>query len=109
MDELNMTMEELLALPVSVDILTAARAFGVGRFKAYELAKAGKFPCRVIQVGPKYRVPRGAIFEALGIDPDAAATRPGRPSPKRRPAPSRRPSSPRSAGAEAGLDPSPAA
>jgi hypothetical protein len=63
----EMTLTELLALPVSVDLVTAARAFGLGRTKAFELAQAGEFPCRVLRVGPKYRVPRSAIFEALGV------------------------------------------
>jgi hypothetical protein len=67
-NELEMTMEELLALPVSVSLLTAGRAFGLGRTKAHEMAKAGEFPCRVLRVGNRYRVPRTAIFEALGIN-----------------------------------------
>lgn len=75
----QMTAEELLALPVSVDLETAGRAFGMGRTKAQALARAGNFPCRVIPVGAKYRVPRTAIFEALGFDPQApvAAARSG--------------------------------
>jgi hypothetical protein len=70
--ELMMTMEELQALPVSVDLVTAGRAFGIGRTKAFELAKQGKFPGRVLRVGEKYRVTRSCLFEALGIDPAAA-------------------------------------
>lgn len=70
--ELMMTVEELQALPVSVDLVTAGRAFGIGRTKAFELAKQNKFPCRVLRVGEKYRVPRTALFEALGIDPASA-------------------------------------
>ena len=64
-----MTMEELLALPVSVDLVTAGRAFGLGRTKAHEMARANQFPCRVLRVGNRYRVPRSAIFEVLGIKP----------------------------------------
>jgi len=67
-----MTPAELLALPVSVDLVTAGRAFGLGRTKAFELARQDKFPCRVLKVGQKYRVPRSAIFEALGIEPALA-------------------------------------
>jgi hypothetical protein len=66
--QLEMTIDELLALPVSVDLVTAGRAFGLGRTKAFELAGSGEFPCRVLRVGAKWRVPRSAIFEALGID-----------------------------------------
>lgn len=65
-----MSDEEVLALPVSVDLATAGRAFGLGRTRAFELAKSGNFPCRVIFVGGrKYRVPKSAILDALGIDP----------------------------------------
>lgn len=65
--ELMMTVEELHALPVSVDLVTAGRAFGIGRTKAFELAKQGKFPCRVLRVGQKYRVTRSDLFDTLGI------------------------------------------
>lgn len=65
----GMSVEELHALPVSVDLPTAGRAFGIGRTKAHELARRGEFPCRILRVGAKYRVPRAAIFEALGLNP----------------------------------------
>ena len=63
----GMSVEELQRLPVSVDLPTAGRAFGIGRTKAHELARRGEFSCRVLRVGAKYRVPRAAIFEALGL------------------------------------------
>lgn len=67
-----MTLEELDKLPLSNDLPTAGRAFGIGRNKSYELAKRGEFPCRVIPLpGGQYRVPRSAIFEALGIEDTA--------------------------------------
>jgi hypothetical protein len=66
-----LTEAELAALPVSVDLETAGKAFGIGRTKSYELARAGNFPCRVLSVGPKFRVPRTAILEALGLDIEA--------------------------------------
>jgi hypothetical protein len=75
--DIAMNMEELLALPVSVDLITAGRAFGLGRTRAFELARQDEFPCRVIRIGAnrdgrggKFRVPRSAIFEALGITDD---------------------------------------
>jgi hypothetical protein len=80
----EMSPGELRALPVSVDLATAGRAFGFGRTKSFELARAGKFPCRVIRIpgnggddaaGGKYRVPRSAIFEALG-EPDESTSHP---------------------------------
>ena len=68
----EMTRAELLALPVSVDLTTAGRAFGLGRTKAFELARAGRFPCEVLPVGIKFRVPRSALFRALGVGEDEA-------------------------------------
>jgi hypothetical protein len=83
-EQIQMSMDELLSLPVSVDLATAGRAFGLGRTKAFELAKQDEFPCRVLRVGVgggmKYRVPRSAIFEALGIDPTTAAGREPQPA-----------------------------
>ena len=78
MIQIEMTRDELLALPVSVDLVTAGRAFCLGRTKSFELAKAGQFPCRVLSIGgdgsaKKYRVPRSAILEALGVDEAALA------------------------------------
>lgn len=72
MIELKMTDEELAALPVSVDLETAGRAFGMGRTKAFDLAKRGEFPCKVLKVGAKYRVPKRALLEALDFE-DAAS------------------------------------
>jgi hypothetical protein len=71
----GITEAELLALPVSVDLVTAGRAFGVGRWKAHQLAKNGEFPCKVFLAGARYSVPRNAILEALGIDPAEATGR----------------------------------
>jgi hypothetical protein len=57
MSDLKMQKEELLALPVTVDLVTAGRAFGLGRTRSYELARAGEFPCRVIPVGKNSKCP----------------------------------------------------
>jgi hypothetical protein len=68
-----MTEAELLALPPAVDLATAGRAFGIGRTKAFELARAGEFPVKVLKVGQKYRVPRTALLAALDIKAPAPA------------------------------------
>ena len=65
----GMTRAELLALPVAVDLTTAARALGLGRSTAYELARHRAFPCRVLQVGSSYRVPTAELLRVLGISP----------------------------------------
>jgi excisionase family DNA binding protein len=64
----GMTLAELLAMPVMVDIGTAARALGLGRSTGYELARRGEFPCRVLHVGSSYRVPTAELLRVLGID-----------------------------------------
>ncbi|MFI0446479.1 helix-turn-helix domain-containing protein [Actinomadura sp. 6N118] len=48
--------------------MTAARALGLGRTKAYELAKRGEFPCRIIKVGDTYRVPTAELLSLLGVE-----------------------------------------
>ncbi|WP_268896383.1 hypothetical protein [Actinomadura physcomitrii] len=42
----QMSHDELLALPTTVSIETAARAIGLGRTRAYQLARQGSFPAR---------------------------------------------------------------
>jgi Helix-turn-helix domain len=54
----------------TVDLMTAARALGLGRTKAYELARRGEFPCRVIRIGDTYRVPTPGLLELLGLAPE---------------------------------------
>ena len=68
-----MTRAELLALPVSVDLVTAARAFNLGRTKGHELARAGKFPVPVRRLGNSYRVARADLLRALSEADDPAA------------------------------------
>jgi hypothetical protein len=67
-----MHRRELLELPVTVDLLTAARAFGLGRTVAYSLAKRAQFPCRVFRAGGRYVVARGDLLRALGVADTAA-------------------------------------
>jgi excisionase family DNA binding protein len=66
----SMTRAELLALPVTVDIGTAARALGLGRSTGYELARRGEFPCRVLRVGSSYRIPTADLLRVLGVTPE---------------------------------------
>lgn len=66
----GMSDEELRSLPTAVDLPTAARALGIGRTKAYELARAGTFPCPVLPLGSRFRVTKHHLFQALGVPPD---------------------------------------
>lgn len=74
-----LTIDELHALPSVVDLLTAARALGIGRTKAYQLAQHNEFPCRIIRVGKGYHVPTADLLILLGIQPSTCgSTRPAR-------------------------------
>jgi excisionase family DNA binding protein len=70
-----MKAAELLAMPVTVDVGTAARALGIGRSTGYELVRRGEFPCRVLSVGSSYRVPTADLLRLLGIERPATAAR----------------------------------
>ncbi|MET9263839.1 DNA-binding protein [Amycolatopsis sp. NPDC004079] len=63
-----LTLGEVEALPAIVDLDTARRALGIGRTKAYALARAGSFPCPVVRVGAAYRVPTAGLLRLLEID-----------------------------------------
>jgi excisionase family DNA binding protein len=80
----EMSDEELRALPSAVDLATAARALGIGRTKAYQLARAGEFPCPVLPLGARFRVTRTHLFQVLGVSPESAAQAGARPSDERK-------------------------
>jgi len=63
----SLTLAELLALPAVTDLVTAGKALGIGRSASYELAQAGRFPCRVIRAGKSYRVPTAGLLTLLGM------------------------------------------
>jgi predicted site-specific integrase-resolvase len=61
--------EEVAALPVVVDLVTAAHALGMGRTSAYEAARRGDFPVPVMRVGRRYRVVTAHLQALLGVTP----------------------------------------
>ncbi|WP_405893647.1 helix-turn-helix domain-containing protein [Streptomyces sp. NBC_00104] len=67
----ELTVGDLLNLPPTTDVETAGKAFGMGRTKAYELVRAGKFPCKVIPAGRTYRVVTADLLRILGIKENA--------------------------------------
>ena len=71
-----LTLAELSALPAVTDLVTAGRALGLGRTKAYELARNGEFPCPVIRVGKTYLVPTAGLLALLGLPLPGPAGRP---------------------------------
>ena len=62
------TLDQLRAHTI-VDLVTAARALGIGRTKAYQLARDNQFPCRIIKIGRGYHVPTADLLLLLGAPP----------------------------------------
>ena len=50
------TIAQLRVTP-TVDLMTAARALGLGRTKAYNLARRQQNPCPVLRIGDTHRRP----------------------------------------------------
>ncbi|MGW4318884.1 helix-turn-helix transcriptional regulator [Streptomyces sp. NPDC004684] len=59
---------EAFDLPLSIDLRTAARAFGICPATAYKLISLGTFPCPVLRVGGRYRIPTAYVLRTLGIE-----------------------------------------
>jgi hypothetical protein len=79
------TISELRDGPPMVDLLTAAAAIGIGRTKAYTLAKQDKFPVTVKRVGTTYRVPVAELLRYLhASDASGQGTVPARREPRNR-------------------------
>lgn len=71
-----MKEQELLRLPVAVDVPTAGRVLGLSRNTAYRQVRQGTFPLPVIRAGRQYRIPRAAILQMLGMtDPSSSSAR----------------------------------
>ncbi|NRQ34839.1 helix-turn-helix domain-containing protein [Nonomuraea sp. NN258] len=47
-------------------VVAAGRLLGMGRTKAYRLARTGQFPCRVLRIGGRYAVPIHEVRALLG-------------------------------------------
>jgi hypothetical protein len=62
------TIDAVRSLGATIDVETAGAILGIGRSKAYELAKNDEFPVRVLRIGRRYLVPTPSILALLGID-----------------------------------------
>lgn len=60
------TPESVRQLGLTTDVATAGSILGIGRTKAYELAKNGEFPVAIVRVGRRYLVPTSALLTLLG-------------------------------------------
>ncbi len=77
------TAEEVVALGVRTDLVTAASILGIGRTVAHELARRGTFPVPVLRLGARYVVPVAPLLALLGItqEPAGAPSAPPAPPP----------------------------
>ena len=71
------SMEEVGALGVTTDLVTAGEILGMGRTKAYELVRAGAFPVPVARYGRRYVVAVAPILRVLGVDDGGRSRRSG--------------------------------
>jgi predicted DNA-binding transcriptional regulator AlpA len=61
------TPDDIRSWPVTIDVPTAGRAFGIGRDESYRLAREGRFPVPVLHLGRYLRVTRASVLTALGV------------------------------------------
>jgi hypothetical protein len=71
------TAEAVRALGVHTDLVTAGALLGMGRTKAHELARTGRFPVPVLRHGRRYLVPVAPILHLLQLEPSGERPGPG--------------------------------
>ncbi len=81
---IGISQADVTSLPVTVDIVTAARALGCGRSLAYRLVAEGDFPCRVLRLGRRYVVVTVDLLAVLGLSGDGGEQPAGDGGPQRR-------------------------
>jgi hypothetical protein len=64
------TPEAVRRLGLTTDVETAGSILGIGRTKAYEMAKTGNFPVPLLRAGRRYLVPVHALLRVLGATED---------------------------------------
>ena len=60
------TPDEVRRLGMTTDLATAAAIIGIGRTLAYDLARDGEFPVRVLRLGRRVVVPISDLLAYLG-------------------------------------------
>ena len=66
------TPDAVRRLGLTTDVETAGAILGIGRTKAYELAKTGQFPVPLLRAGRRYLVPVPTLLHLLGAESEAA-------------------------------------
>jgi len=62
------TEQAVRALGMTTDVEIAGEILGIGRTKAYEMAKNGEFPAKVLRIGRRYKVSIPALLKLLDVD-----------------------------------------
>lgn len=58
---------------LTVSVREAAQVLGVSHGLAYDLIGRKEFPCRVLRLGRRYRVPTAELRRAVGLVDEPAA------------------------------------
>jgi hypothetical protein len=61
------TPEAVQQLGMTTDVETAAAILGIGRTLAFELARTGQFPVRLLRMGRRIVVPVADLLAYLGV------------------------------------------
>ena len=64
---MQLTDDELRALPSVVDVPTAAAILGIGRTAAYELIRTKRWPTPVLRLGKLIRIPTAPLLALVGV------------------------------------------
>jgi hypothetical protein len=67
------TADDVRALGVRTDLVTAGSVLGLGRTAAHEHARRGTFPVPVLRLGARYVVPVAPLLELLGVPAEHGA------------------------------------
>ena len=62
------TEQAVRALGMTTDVEIAGEILGIGRTKAYEMAKNGDFPVKIVRIGRRYKVSIPALLKLLDAD-----------------------------------------
>ena len=63
------SVQNIIDLGVTTDLVTAGQILGIGRTKSHALAREGRFPVPVLRHGRRYVVPVKPILELLHSSP----------------------------------------
>lgn len=67
MTSVQMSEADVLALPIVVDVPTAAAVLGIGRTAAYELIRTDRWPTSVLRMGKLIRIPTAPLLALVGV------------------------------------------